>query len=134
MPIESMEAWSMLGGALLMHLVSLGLGESFAAVEWTNPAALAALLYLALGASALGFLVYFRLLDLLGPIEINLVSYVAPVFAALSAWAFLDEWPSWTTAAGFVLIFAGFLFIKWRAIRDELPAVRGGMRGLLSRE
>jgi drug/metabolite transporter (DMT)-like permease len=134
MPIESMEAWSMLGGALLMHLVSLGLGESLAAVEWTNPAALAALLYLSLGASALGFLVYFRLLDLLGPIEINLVSYVAPVFAALSAWALLGEWPSWTTAGGFVLIFAGFLFIKWREIRDELPAVRGEMRGLLSRE
>jgi len=32
LPIETMEAWSMLGGALLMHAISLALGESFADV------------------------------------------------------------------------------------------------------
>jgi drug/metabolite transporter (DMT)-like permease len=37
-----------------------------------------ALIYLVVVASALGFLLYFDLLDRLGPIEINLVSYAAP--------------------------------------------------------
>ncbi|WP_284014762.1 DMT family transporter [Halobaculum litoreum] len=119
LPIETMEAWSMLLGAVIMHAVSVGLGESVAAVELTAEA-LAALVYLSLAASALGFLVYFELLDRLGPIEINLVSYVAPVFAALSGWLFLREVPSPATGAGFLLIIAGFVLLKREAIRTEL--------------
>ncbi len=133
MPIESMEAWSMLGGALLMHAVSVGLGEPIRGVEWTEPAALAALLYLAIGSSAVGFLIYFTLLDRLGAIQINLVSYVAPVFAALSGWLFLAEELRPATAAGFLLIFVGFLLIKREAIRGELPRIRGGLRALFLR-
>ncbi len=124
--IEEMEAWSMLGGALVMHLISAGMGESFAAIRWT-PEAVLALGYLSVAASALGFLIYFDLLDRLGPIEINLVSYVAPVFAALSGWAFLSEVPTLYTVAGFVLIFAGFVLLKRSAIRQEL--VRAGRWG-----
>ena len=122
-PIETMEAWSMVGGALALHLVSLGLGESFAAVVWTVES-VTALLYLSVAASAVGFLVYFDLLDRLGPIEINLVSYVAPVFAALSGWVFLAEVPTVYTVVGFALIFAGFLLVKHRTVRDELPRLR----------
>ncbi|SDM48321.1 Permease of the drug/metabolite transporter (DMT) superfamily [Halogranum gelatinilyticum] len=120
MPIESMEAWSMLGGALLMHLLSLGLGESPAAVAWFSFDVLWSLTYLSVGASAVGFLIYFDLLDRLGPIQINLVSYVAPVFAALSGWVVLNEEPTVATFGGFVLIFLGFLLLKRDAIRDAL--------------
>ncbi|MFB6091862.1 MAG: DMT family transporter [Haloquadratum sp.] len=123
LPIETMEAWSMAGGALLMHAVSLGLGESFAAAVW-NVRSIAALGYLSVVASALGFLIYFDLLARLGAIEINLVSYVAPVFAALAGWAFLGELPTVYTVVGFVVIFAGFLVVKRRAIRAELPRLR----------
>jgi drug/metabolite transporter (DMT)-like permease len=122
-PIETMEAWSMLGGALLMHLVSVGLGESFGEIVWTLEA-IAALGYLSVVASALGFLVYFDLLERLGPIEINLVSYVAPVFAALAGWAFLDELPTPYTVVGFVVIFVGFVLLKRDAILGELPRLR----------
>ncbi|WP_435183384.1 DMT family transporter [Halobellus sp. EA9] len=123
LPIETMEAWSMVGGALIMHGVSLGLGESLGDAVW-NAESLAALAYLSVVASALGFLIYFDLLDRLGPIEINLVSYVAPIAAALAGWAVLDEVPTVYTAAGFLVIFAGFLLLKRRAIRGELPRVR----------
>jgi drug/metabolite transporter (DMT)-like permease len=126
LPIESMEAWSMLGGAALMHVVSLGLGEP-QRLSLALPA-LASLAYLSLAASALGFLVYFDLLERLGSVEINLVSYVAPVFAALSVWAVLDERVGASTVAGFLLIFCGFLLLKRRAIRSEYD------RLLLSRE
>jgi hypothetical protein len=75
-------------------------------------------------ASAIGFLVYFDLLERLGPIEINLVSYVAPVFAALTGWAFLGELPTVYTVVGFVVIFAGFLLLKRESLRRELPRIR----------
>ena len=123
MPIESMEAWSMLGGALLMHAVAVGLGESVGDIVWTTEAVLA-LAYLALAASALGFLIYFTLLDRLGPVEINLVSYVAPIFAALSGWVFLGEGIGIPTIAGFLFIFTGFVLLKREAIREELRRYR----------
>jgi drug/metabolite transporter (DMT)-like permease len=118
LPIETMEAWSMVGGAAIMHLFSLGLGES---VEGPPPLReAAALVYLAVVASAAGFLVYFDLLERLGPIEINLVSYVAPVFAALAGFLFLGEVIDPPTVVGFLVIVVGFLLIKRRAIREEL--------------
>jgi len=125
---ETMEAWSMVGGALLMHAVSLGLGESVAAITWSTRGVLA-LAYLALGASAAGFLVYFVLLERLGPIEINLVSYVAPLFAALTGYLFLEEVVDLWTGVGFVLIFGGFVLIKRRAIRQELPRLTDALTG-----
>jgi drug/metabolite transporter (DMT)-like permease len=122
MPIESMEAWSMLGGALLMHLLSAALGESAAGVAWTSFDVVWSLAYLSIGSSAVGFLIYFDLLERLGPIEINLVSYVAPVFAALSGWVVLNEAPTVATFVGFLLIFVGFLLLKRRAIRQVLTS------------
>ncbi|GAB7013762.1 DMT family transporter [Halolamina salina] len=125
LPIEAMEGWSMLLGALLMHVVSAGLGESFAAVE-LNLRAVLSMGYLSILASAVGFLIYFDLLDRLGPIEINLVSYVAPVFAALSGWIVLGEVVTVETVAGFVLILAGFALLKRRQIAAELDRVGVG--------
>ncbi len=122
LPIETMEAWSMVGGAGLMHVVSLAIGESPAAVEWTGEA-IGALAYLSLVASAAGFLIYFDLLDRLGPTEINLVSYVAPVFAALAGWAWLGEVIDAPTVVGFVVIVAGFVLVKRRALAREVGLV-----------
>ena len=117
--IETLEGWAMLLGGLLMHAIALGLGESPAAIEVTRDGILA-LVYLSVVASAAGFLIYFDLLERLGPIEINLVSYVAPVFAAISGWIFLAEGLSIPTVFGFVLIVCGFILVKRRAIQDEL--------------
>ncbi|MHB9286745.1 DMT family transporter [Halobacteriales archaeon Cl-PHB] len=123
MAIETMEAWSMLGGAALMHVASLAVGESVGTVTWTAEAVLA-LGYLSLAASAVGFLIYFDLHDRLGPVEINLVSYAAPVFAALVGFLvrgeLLDAW----TAVGFVTILAGFVLLKRDALRAEFDRVR----------
>ena len=119
MPIETMEAWSMLAGAALTHLVARALGESVVDIAWTIDALLA-LGYLSVFASGIGFLIYFDLLDRLGPIEINLVSYVAPVFAALSGWLVLNEGITPTTVVGFLLICVGFGLVKRSAIREEL--------------
>lgn len=124
LPIETMEAWSMLLGALLMHAASLALpSERVGDVVWSMEA-VGALVYLSLAASALGFLIYFDLLDRLGPIEINLVSYVAPLFAAVTGWLWLDEVIDVATVVGFLVIFAGFCLVKRRTIARELPRLR----------
>lgn len=120
LPIETMEAWSMVGGAALMHGLALTLpGERLAAITW-SPRALLALAYLSVVASAVGFLVYFDLLERLGPIEINLVSYLAPVVAAVVGVALLGEVIDVSTAIGFVLIAGGFALLKRRALAAEL--------------
>ena len=127
LPIETMEAWSMVLGAVMMHAISLARPtESLAMVEWTTEG-VAALAYLSLAASALGFLVYFDLLERLGPIEINLVSYVAPVFAAVSGWFFLNEQVTVAAGLGFLVIFAGFCLLKRRALARELPQLRSSL-------
>ncbi|WP_227354098.1 DMT family transporter [Haladaptatus salinisoli] len=120
LPAASMQAWMMLVGALLLHAVSLALpGESPAAMAWTTETLLA-LGYLAFVAGGVGYLLYFDLLDRLGPVEINLVGYVAPVFAALSGWVVLGESVAGSTVAGFVVIVAGFALVKRRALADAL--------------
>ncbi len=123
LPIETMEAWSMLLGAGMLHVISAGLGERVAAVVW-NLDGLLALAYLSIVASALGFLIYFDLLDRLGPVEINLVSYAAPIWAALTGWLVLGEGVTVATGVGFLLIFAGFWVIKREAIATELAQLR----------
>lgn len=118
LPIETMEAWSMLLGAVIMHGASVALAESVSDAQWTAEALLS-LLYLVLIASALGFLIYFDLLNRLGPIEINLVSYAAPVVAAVTGLLFLGEVPTLLTVIGFLFILLGFVLMKRDAIRDE---------------
>lgn len=123
LPVETMEAWSMVGGALVLHAVALGVGETTAAIRWT-PAAMASLAYLAVVSSAIGYLLYFDLLERLGPIEINLVSYVAPCFAALAGWVALGETVNLATAGGFLVIVIGFGLIKREQLARDLPRLR----------
>jgi len=121
LPIETMEAWSMVGGAVIMHAVSATLpAESVGAIRWTVEG-VGALAYLSVAASALGFLIYFDLLDRLGSIEINLVSYVAPMFAALTGFLFLGEVVDAFTVVGFLVIVVGFALVKRRALRAAVP-------------
>ncbi|GAB7020128.1 DMT family transporter [Halostagnicola bangensis] len=121
--IETMEAWSMLGGALLMHGMSLALREPVEPSAWIHPEAIGALAYLAVVSSALGFLLYFELLERLGAVEINMVSYVAPIVTAVVGWLYLGEAIGLATAVGFGCIVAGFFVVKREAIRDALGAL-----------
>ena len=119
---EATVAWSTALGALLLHALSIGLpAESVGDVSVT-PTAVAAVVYLAVFASAVGYVVYFHLLDQLGAIEINLVSYSVPVFAALSGWLVLGEPLTPSALAGFGVIFAGFVLLKQATIRARLAA------------
>ena len=124
---EGMVAWSNALGAVLLHAVSFGLpSESLVQAEFTT-GALAAIVYLAVLASAVGYFIYFELLDRLGAIEINLVSYTAPVFAALSGWLVLGESIDPLSVVGFVAIFSGFVLLKRQALRAEIQTFRSNV-------
>jgi drug/metabolite transporter (DMT)-like permease len=127
LPIETMEAWSMLLGAGLLHVASVGAAESVSQVQWTL-SAIATLGYLVVVSSAIGFLLYFDLLERLGPIEINLVSYTAPVVATVAGVVLLNEQLTVHTALGFACILIGFALLKRRALRDEWTRLRVTVR------
>lgn len=120
LPVASYQGWLMLLGGGLLHAMSLARGEP-QRVE-LSLSVVAAFVYLVPLAGAVGYLLYFALLDRLGPIEINLVGYIAPIFAALVGWAALGESLSASVAWGFALIVVGFLLVKRRAIRAELAS------------
>ncbi|AFK17867.1 DMT family transporter [Haloferax mediterranei ATCC 33500] len=120
MSLLAVQSWMMLIGAVTLHVTSIALPwESAAGAVWT-PQALVATGYLAVVAGAGGFLLYFWLLDRIGPIEVSILEYVIPIFAALAEWVIIERAPTKTTVVGFVLIFVGFLLFKRDAIRSEL--------------
>lgn len=123
LPTEGMVAWSTGLGAVLLHAISIGLpSESVTDVVVTTEA-IVTVVYLAVFASAVGYVVYFDLLDRLGAIEINLVSYTVPVFAALSGWLVLNESVDVLSGVGFVVIFGGFVLLKREALRGRIESV-----------
>ena len=117
---EGMVAWSNALGAVILHLISAGLPSESVSSVTISIEVLSAILYLAVFASAIGYFIYFDLLNRLGAIEINLVSYAAPVFAAVSGWLVLDEKLDLLSIVGFFGIFGGFVLLKRDAIREEL--------------
>jgi len=124
LPAAALQAWMMLVGALLLHLtLAVAPVGGIGTVTWSR-SALAGLAYLAVVAAGAGYLLYFELLDRVGPVEVNLIAYAVPAFAALGGWLLLGETLAPTTAAGFALIATGFALLKRRALGDELRALR----------
>jgi drug/metabolite transporter (DMT)-like permease len=103
-------AWGLPVGAAFCHVLSLGAGESVAAVEWGVPALLA-LGYVGVFAGAIAYVAYFSLLDHSGATHANLVFYVVPVVSTLGGWALLGETISSLAGIGFLTVFAGFAII-----------------------
>ncbi|MFC7142520.1 DMT family transporter [Halosimplex aquaticum] len=122
-------AWGLPLAAVVTHALSLGAGESVAAVSW-NAESLLALGYVALFAGALAYIAYFGLIDDVGPIRANLAFYVVPVVATLGGWALLDETVSALAMAGFLVIFVGFAIIGSDSLDD--PWFRGTLPGRIA--
>ncbi|AGB17299.1 DMT(drug/metabolite transporter) superfamily permease [Halovivax ruber XH-70] len=124
LPVQSMQAWMMLVGAAILHVVAVAIpGQDFSAAVWTQ-SALVGLAYLAVVAAGVGYLIYFALLDRVGPVEVNLVGYAAPVAAAIGGWLLLDEAVTFRTIVGFGVILVGFALVKHRALRAEVSRAR----------
>lgn len=114
-PTRSMQAWAMVVGAVLLHGASLLRGESMT-VTWT-PSLVGALAYLALGSSVVAYLLYFYLLERIGPSQLNLVTYAQPVPTTAISWALLGSLVDPMTMGGLVTIFGGFALVKHSHLR-----------------
>ncbi|WP_348609906.1 DMT family transporter [Halobaculum rarum] len=115
----ALQAWMAAVGALLLHVAAAVLGQSAATLD-PSTTGLAWLAYLAVVPGAGGFLLYFRLLDRLGPIRAGLLEYAIPPFAALFGFVVLSETLAVNTAWGFVCIFAAFVLVQRAPIRAAL--------------
>jgi len=111
--------WAMALGSLLLHGLSLGLGERLARPV-PVPTAVGAVLYLGVFSTAIAFYIYFVLLEEYGAFETALVSYLVPLVATTVGVVLLDEAIGPTTLAGFGLVAAGFAILKRRAIAQLL--------------
>ncbi|WP_123619349.1 DMT family transporter [Halorubrum sp. CSM-61] len=125
----ALTGWAMLFGGLLIHGLSLGLGEPQQLPSTALPA-VASLLFLGVLSSAIAYTIYFTLLDRLGAFEINLVSYVVPVVATVAGAVLLAEPVTPLTVAGFAVIVVGFTLLKRHAIADEVPRLLSRVGGL----
>ncbi|MFC5970584.1 DMT family transporter [Halomarina salina] len=118
LPVATMEGWAMLLGSAMLHGASVARGERLVDVSLTVPA-VASFVYLTVISGVVAFLLYFELLDRVGPTELNLVGYLEPVVAALMSWLVLGEFVDVATATGFAVIFLGFALLK----RESLAAL-----------
>ncbi|WP_238398147.1 DMT family transporter [Halorussus salinus] len=127
MPTVSLTGAAMAVGAAIQAGLSLALGEEVPVAGLALPALLA-VAYLAVFASGVGFVVYFDLLSRVGPLEVNLVSYLVPVVSVGVGWWLLDEPVYSSTLVGFGVVVAGFVLLKNRELAAELAKYRGAAR------
>lgn len=116
----AVQAWAMIGGAAVLLVGSVVRGEPVPAPSALPTAALVAFGYVALVSGALGYLLYFRLLETAGATETTLVSYFEPAVAAVVAAAVLGEQVAPPTVVGFLAVLAGFAVVQrtrlWRTV------------------
>jgi len=119
MDVYAFIGWHSLGGALILHAASLAL-EPGARMVFDRDGVLA-LLYVAVVSSGLGFVIYFTLIEHIGPIRVNLVSHIAPVFAALTSIVMLQTGIELRALFAFVLIASGFALVTRPAPPKTVP-------------
>lgn len=100
--------WEMAIAALGFGLLALVFGESLGAPRFE---AWAALLYLAIAASALAYASYIRLVERVAPSVVATHAYVNPVVAIALGTIVLGERPSWLTLGGAALLVASVAFV-----------------------
>lgn len=101
------------GASLLLLPLALALHPP-ASLPWPSGATLGALLGLALLSTALAYLLYFRILDLAGPVNLLLVTLLIPVVAIAPGVLVLGETLGARHGAGLALIALGLAMMDGR--------------------
>ena len=109
--VLSLTAWQMLAGALGLIVVALLVPER--AIEW-NGAFVAALVYNALLATGLAWLLWSWVVEQLPTTVAGLSSLAIPMLGVLFAWAVLGERPSLAEGAGIVLVGVALALVALR--------------------
>ncbi len=104
--------WSMLFGALLMTpIIAWGWNDTpWAAMQ---PSHWASFAYTVVLAGALGYLFWYEGIRRLGIARSVIYSYLIPVFAMISAIAFLGEHVSLAQLIGASVVIAGLVLTRW---------------------
>ena len=117
----AMTGWAMFLGGIVLHLLSLGAGETAPATIPT-PVALGAVVYLGVFSTALAFVIYFTILEKRGAFETSLVAYLVPVVATIAGAVLLGESVGLLTLTGFLVVFVGFALLKRHALVELVAA------------
>jgi probable blue pigment (indigoidine) exporter len=128
LPVPALTGWAMLLGATLQLLAGLARGETVAPDTLVMPGAFATVAYLGVAAGAVAFGLYFWLLDRVGPLEANLVTYLTPPVTLVVGWFALSEPVDALSVAGFAVIAVGFALLKERELAARLARYRGSTR------
>jgi drug/metabolite transporter (DMT)-like permease len=113
-PVVSTLILSVAGGAFV---VPVAIGAAPFPVD-ASLASIIAVIFLALGPTAMAMILYVWLIQRAGPVFVSFSTYLSPLWAAGIGVLFLDEPVSWSMAAALGLIFTGV------AIASRRP--RGG--------
>ena len=124
--LPGMGSLSISAGSLLASVAILALPTL-----WLRPVAMpsapawGSVLALAVGGTALGYVLYFRLLANAGPTSAMAVTYLIPMFGMLWGWMFLSEAATATMLIGCEFILAG-VAVATGIVRNWMPARRLG--------
>ncbi|WP_295536714.1 DMT family transporter [uncultured Thioclava sp.] len=110
-------AAGMLTGGALWTLPLMLVFEGVPQLDFA-PSVWAAMIWLAVGCSALAYLLYYRILALAGAANLALVTLLIPPVAIVAGWAVYGERLGWAEMLGFILLAIGL------AILNAKPAQR----------
>jgi len=111
--------WQFAGGGLFLVLLAVSL-ERPTPGPYSSQAWLA-FAYLTLMGSCLGFVLFFRLLKDLTPIQASSLSFLTPVVAVIAGWLILDEVLGLRTLVGAGMVLTGLVLIH-RPVPAAAPA------------
>lgn len=116
-------AWAMVVGAVALHATA-GVYGGGPTVRVT-PELAVAVVFLGVVGTAVAYAAYFTLLEAVGPVRTNLVSYLVPIVASAAGWVVFGSAITSLTFAGFAVIFVGFVLLNldvFAAEKDRLSA------------
>jgi len=112
-PFSLAGASQLLGGLMLLPFAILGWNAQAASLQvFLEPGILTALLCLSLICSALGFMIFYHLVEEVGPTQTLVVGYLIPAFGILWGSLFLGESIHAEMIAGTLLILAAVFVIS----------------------
>jgi drug/metabolite transporter (DMT)-like permease len=109
------------GALTITAAVYLPFGVAQFPHHWPHPSVAASVAVLALICTAVAFLLFYSLIDEVGPVRATVITYVNPAVAVVLGVLFLDEPLTWTIGAGFALVLAGSVLATRRSRPVPVP-------------
>jgi drug/metabolite transporter (DMT)-like permease len=122
LPTVSLTLHQMIWGVLMLGIVGILLGESHS-IQWVTESVLA-IVYMGVVASALAFVLYYRILKEMSAITVSSIIYITPIVAIIIGWLLLDEAITKTIIIGMMITFTGIFIAQLNDYRIYLNKSR----------